>query len=291
MNSQVHIAPGVTHIPGGINAARDAQQKLAALLAQYLAVFDLLGRLQVNDLVSQKAKKTVPLATTTRLVRFDAGDDGSGDVADGAALGALDFADVEPTGAIDYLRKLTPVTKEVFDGLTQQYRNIAFTIAGVADQRIVERVKDALIANLEAGGTERDFQKAVNAITTEEGVAQLAAFEIDVAFSTAMAQAYAAGRYEQMTQPEVLDALPYWQYLTVGDDRVRPEHAVLDYFIARADDPVWNKIYPPNGFNCRCIVVALLRSEAGAEADIPGMERLPLLARLKVPQPGFGKVF
>ena len=109
----------------------------------------------------------------------------------------------------------------------------------------------------------------MNAITDDAGVAQLDAFTLDTAFNTAMQKAYSLGRYEQMSDPAVKAVLPYWQYWTVGDDRVRPEHAVLNGFTARADDPVWRKIYP----------------------DEPGYARLPLLAQLKVPQPGFGKVF
>jgi SPP1 gp7 family putative phage head morphogenesis protein len=110
-------------------------------------------------------------------------------------------------------------------------------------------------------------------------------------FTTNMQKAYSLGRYEQMKQPETMDALPFWQYMTVGDDRVRPEHAVIDGFTARAIDPVWNKIYPPNGFNCRCIVIALLASEAPEGSSDDGRMRLPLLALEKVPQPGFTKVF
>ena len=128
-------------------------------------------------------------------------------------------------------------------------------------------------------------------LTSDAGVEDLAAFELDTVFQTNAGKAYSAGRLEQMKEPGMMDALPYWQYWTVGDDRVRPEHAVLNGFTARADDPVWRKIYPPNGFNCRCSVVPILASEADKDADEPGYARLPLLAQLKVPQPGFGKVF
>jgi hypothetical protein len=110
-----------------------------------------------------------------------------------------------------------------------------------------------------------------------------------------MQKAYSLGRYEQMMDPAVQQALPYWQYLTVDDDRVRPEHQCIDTFTARLVDPVWRKIYPPNGFNCRCIVIPLLQEEAGADADESGMERLKslryILAWENVPQRGFTKVF
>jgi len=51
------------------------------------------------------------------------------------------------------------------------------------------------------------------------------------------------------------------------------------------------KIYPPNGFNCRCTVIPLLAEEADDDAQEPGYPRLPLLAITGVPQEGFGKVF
>jgi len=59
--------------------------------------------------------------------------------------------------------------------------------------------------------------------------------------------------------------LPYWKYNTVGDDRVRPEHAILDGLILHHTDSRWNKIFPPNGWRCRCDVTAL--SEASVTAS------------------------
>ncbi len=54
---------------------------------------------------------------------------------------------------------------------------------------------------------------------------------------------------------------PYWEYRTVGDDKVREEHAALNGLILPANDPRWRKIYPPNGWGCRCYVVPRMRHE------------------------------
>ena len=48
-----------------------------------------------------------------------------------------------------------------------------------------------------------------------------------------------AGRYAKMQQ--VKKARPYWQYLTVGDDRVRPSHAVLHRMVFPADHDFWGE--------------------------------------------------
>jgi len=261
------------------------QYKLGDLLARHMAAANLLGRAQIVKEVHRKTGKVVPIAASSRLrVRFDEDDDDT-DLTAGFSL------DLPAGNAADYLRGLTPVTKQTFDGLSAQYQKDAFTVAGVSDVRLIEKIRDELAQVLKDGGTQKDFEAAVAKLTSTEGVEQVAAFTLDTVFTTNMQKAYSLGRFEQLTDPAVKSALPYWQYLTVGDSRVRPEHAVLDYFTARAEDPVWRKIYPPNGFNCRCIVIGLLDEEAPEGADESGMARLPLLAREKVPQAGFGKVF
>jgi SPP1 gp7 family putative phage head morphogenesis protein len=160
----------------------------------------------------------------------------------------------------------------------------------VSDTRLIAKIRDALGEAAAKGETASDWKDAVNKLTSEAGVADLSSFTLDTAFNTAMQKAYSAGRLEQMQEPHMVEALPFWQYWTVGDDRVRPEHEVLDGFLARAIDPVWRKIYPPSGFNCRCSVVPIPADEAlkiDPNASEGGLERLPMLARIFVPQPGF----
>jgi len=50
------------------------------------------------------------------------------------------------------------------------------------------------------------------------------------------------------------DIYPSWQYRTRADGHVREAHRELHNKIFAASDPVWDQIYPPNGWNCRCWV-------------------------------------
>ena len=77
------------------------------------------------------------------------------------------------------------------------------------------------------------------------------------------------------------------QYRTVGDDRVRPEHAALNGVTLPPSDEFWESYYPPNGWRCRCTVVqvrkkkhpatphdeAMALGEAALEKDTKGMFR------------------
>ena len=49
------------------------------------------------------------------------------------------------------------------------------------------------------------------------------------------------------------------QYRTALDGLVRPEHAALEGITLPPSDKFWNDYYPPNGWNCRCTAVQVLR--------------------------------
>lgn len=48
-------------------------------------------------------------------------------------------------------------------------------------------------------------------------------------------------------------------YETVGDSRVRPDHATLEGVCLPVDDPFWSVAYPPNGWNCPCRVLRVAK--------------------------------
>lgn len=254
---------------------------MAGALASKLATADILGRTQILRHAYTKTGRRFPISAAGTQVRFDEGDD--------AAAAGFAF-DVGGEDSAEYIRRLTPVTKQIYDGLTAQYRRDAFTLAGASDLRLVKDLQEQLAEIAAKGGTPGDFRASADQLTTAQGVEKLNAFTLDTAFNTAMQKAYSSGRLTQMREPHMIAAMPAWQYWTVGDLRVRPEHAVLDGFIARAIDPVWIKIYPPSGFNCRCSVVPLPEDEAekiDPQWSEGGIERLPILARELVPQSGF----
>jgi SPP1 gp7 family putative phage head morphogenesis protein len=50
------------------------------------------------------------------------------------------------------------------------------------------------------------------------------------------------------------NGVTHLRYKTKEDSRVRPSHALLDNKVWDIDDPVWQKIYPPIDYGCRCYV-------------------------------------
>lgn len=66
------------------------------------------------------------------------------------------------------------------------------------------------------------------------------------------------------------DIMPYLEYITAGDDRVRAEHAELNGVIRPVDDDFWNTYYPPNDWGCRCDVIQVTNPDA-KPTDISAM--------------------
>ena len=79
-------------------------------------------------------------------------------------------------------------------------------------------------------------------------------------YDTAYNSALSTSRYRQMLK--LTKGAPYWEYVTARDERVRETHRGLDGVILRFDDERWQKIYPPNGWRCRCVVSSLTRNQA-----------------------------
>jgi SPP1 gp7 family putative phage head morphogenesis protein len=54
----------------------------------------------------------------------------------------------------------------------------------------------------------------------------------------------------------------YLQYIAVGDELTRDDHEALNGLILPINDPLWDSITPPNGYNCRCSIVGVSKFES-----------------------------
>lgn len=80
-------------------------------------------------------------------------------------------------------------------------------------------------------------------------------------YNTAVAVGETSATYKRLISQTEL--FPYWEYRTVDDNKVRPEHRLLDGLILPVTHELWQKIYPPNGWNCRCYIVPRTKNELG----------------------------
>ena len=77
-------------------------------------------------------------------------------------------------------------------------------------------------------------------------------------YNFAVSSAQMASHWAEYQQDEEMANL---QYRTALDDKVRPEHAALEGVTLPMSDPFWDTAFPPNGWNCRCHVIPVLKED------------------------------
>lgn len=157
----------------------------------------------------------------------------------------------------DFFRDKVPLKPSEFYKLAEEYRAFAFTVSGYTKAQVLNKFYEEILKAIEEGTTMRDFKANMNEFLQTKGYDGITNFQADNIFRTNIQTAYQVGHYKQMTDPEVLRLRPYWQYDAVNDQHTRPSHLAMDGRVFRADDPIWDTWYPPNGFRCRCGVKTL----------------------------------
>lgn len=167
-----------------------------------------------------------------------------------------------PERAVAYLESLgVEVTwdwREQLDVL----RRRAFTIAKVTSASLLQTFLDELKSGMKKGTPWKEWTKQTGELLQQKGYARRpdgSAWRLDNIYRTNLQSAYQAGRYQQMKSAGRFE---FWQYRAVGDKRSRPKHAELDGLILPKSHPFWKRVFPPNGFRCRCTVTALTRKQA-----------------------------
>jgi SPP1 gp7 family putative phage head morphogenesis protein len=177
----------------------------------------------------------------------------------------------------------TAVDAGKYAGMSRRERLRAFSVTCQASVAQLEGVRDALGAVYRRGGTFHDFRKAVREGSIP-GVGSLPDYRLENVFRTNVMGAYGRGRY--LEQQETADVFPYLMYDAVDDSATRPNHRALDGLIVEAGSAEANRIYPPNGFQCRCTMRALTRRQAEARG-IPSREAVKALIDANPPDNGW----
>ena len=177
-----------------------------------------------------------------------------------------------PEEAIRYFEGLGYSIKNDWSGTWQRAQAQAFSVANIYRQDVTAELYESLQAALKNGQSFATWQQqvqqrfdarswahqdgqVVDKATGEVLAKRLTPARLQTVYRTNMQSAMMAGRWSQLYDNK--DARPYLQYVAVMDMKTRPSHAALHGSVYAIDDPFWGSFYPPNGFNCRCTVMAL----------------------------------
>lgn len=198
--------------------------------------------------------------------------------------------------AADWFRKLNPIASASWGEINKAERDYAFTIAGMTREDLLKTVFDKLGDAITEGRDAAWFEKELTPTLIKAGwwgdtettdletgivskVAQGSPTRLKFIFDTNVRKAESAGRWEQAER--VKSTAPFMMRRTMGDERVRADHAIYDYVCLPIDDPFWNDHCAPMAFGCRCLDINL--SEDGVQDYIDA--GLPI--KLKAPPAQF----
>ncbi|MCI9864889.1 hypothetical protein RHIZ_02900 [Rhizobium skierniewicense] len=175
--------------------------------------------------------------------------------------------------AIDFLQQKVNLPTRRSDDLRHGAHVRAFSVAGVTRDDMLSDFRSAIERAQTEGTGFAEFKKDFDTIVERYGwkyfshgkaEGERSAWRARIIFNTNMRTSYMAGRWKQLTDPDVMRYRPYLEYVHSGSQHPRKLHLSWNGLILRADDPAWRYMFPPNGWGCFCDVESLSQRQLGA---------------------------
>ena len=161
--------------------------------------------------------------------------------------------------AIQFFRQKLGLKSEIWSAIYAEEHDHAFTVAGVMRDDMLTDFRLAIDTAIADGTTYQTFLGEFDTIVGKYGWSYNGSrgWRSRTIYETNIRASYQAGRYAQMTDPDVLKYRPNWMYQHGDSVHPRPPHVAWHGTVLPADDPWWESHFTPNGWGCKCRVVAL----------------------------------
>jgi SPP1 gp7 family putative phage head morphogenesis protein len=241
-------------------------QKLARLFSETMTLADLTGRATLIEQAMRSMKKQGKTpADAEHGVPLRLKDD--------TALGFRpDEADHSPVvpgtdfddAVEDIVSRVPILQQEMSDGrprylqIADLYENKhAFGLARSFSDKLTQRVQSIIKKSIADGTPIKTAQEAI------QKAGDFSRSYAELTYRTNLVSAYTAGTFQEMQDPVVQLVFGALEFVAVLDDDTRENHSAAHGLVAAIDDPIWDSLSPPLGYNCRCAVfpVDFLRLE------------------------------
>jgi hypothetical protein len=171
---------------------------------------------------------------------------------------------------IDFFNQKNPLPSQHYDDILKSAHDRAFIVAGAAKADLLNDLHGAVKQTINEGKTLDWFRGQFDAIVkkhgwtgwTGENSAAGVAWRTRVIYQTNLSTSYAAGRWAQLNDPDLLSVRPYWKYIH-NDSVAHPRelHKSWNGVVLPHDHPWWLTHFCPNGWGCRCRIMAVRATE------------------------------
>ena len=213
---------------------------------------------------------------------------------------------LKPAAALKYWRnKGVRIVDAAFRKLSAQTKDQAFYVSRLTEIRSVISVRNAIDKALDGGLSFAQTKDTLIGLLSQEktksaanvGAARRLQRDIGRIFSggllktvfrTNIMSAYGAGHRQALDEAIADGRERVVMYDAIDDERTRPHHAALDNLVRPASDPIWKRIWPPNGFNCRCRAISMPPAVARSrKIKVTDPKQMRKMLGDKFPDPGF----
>lgn len=183
----------------------------------------------------------------------------------------LDINILSSNEAMDFIQEHTDILDSSFekvemtDKMRERLTRSNYIFSGM---KTFHELNEAFPSLLDENGDRKPFERFLNDVRKINETYNRNYLRAEYGF--VQSSATMAAKWERFAEDGDEN---YLQYRTAHDDKVRPEHAALDRVTLPMSDPFWESYYPPNGWNCRCTVVQVLKWKYDATPHGEAMDR------------------
>ena len=162
---------------------------------------------------------------------------------------------------VDFFRQKINLPTERWDDVFKSAHDRAFVVAGATKADLLDSFRSEVDRAIEQGKSLQWFRGEFDRIVqqhgwtgwTGEGSKKGRDWRTRIIYQTNMSTSYAAGRWQQLNDPDLLKLKPYFTYRHAdGVRHPRPHHVSWNGTTLPHDDPFWQTHFAPNGWLCHC---------------------------------------
>jgi SPP1 gp7 family putative phage head morphogenesis protein len=245
----------VATVDGNRPAALDARDQLQATMAATMAAAELLG---AREHLQHFA------ALDRRLARFAAEPSQT-------ILPNVTFQEAVDAFVNRVPQVVQPAAVRLAQHVGELYKHGAVAFARAAETSVVRAAQQFIASAMREGIDEGEGGRRL-AMTANELRRESAPWSeayARMAFRTNVNTAVTAGRFRVARDQDLRAVLPAFEFDAVDDADTRPNHGAASGKVWSVENPVWGRLSPPLGYNCRCQVraVSVVELEARGKLD------------------------
>lgn len=187
------------------------------------------------------------------------------------------------TEQVDFFRKKINLPSDRWDDIQKSAHDRGFIVAGANKADLVADLRNTIDKCIAEGKSLGWYQKNFDEIVKKHGWTGWTGesskaghdWRTTITYQTNMSTSYAAGRWKQLHDPDLVKIRPYLTYHHAdGVRHPRPHHQSWNGFTAPRDHPFWKTHSCPNGWRCHCYLSAASELDY-KDAKTAGKNQLP----------------